>query len=202
MSESLKTRGDVQVHYHYKWEPGLFRRAPWTALTALSLVIACAIATIVVFILSDGHVANWRWNPNVIVGFFASFSITLLGATFSTGVTISWWRAALDRGGTTLKKLDRIWNFGPSGGKMAAWFSGRQLNKIAIVSILTLIAAMAYNPLLQRAARYDDAELYSPVQRYLSSVNKFPNGYVGNHTNGEVYSSFAKVTQDYMAPYY
>lgn len=202
MSEPLDKSGDAQLHHYYKWEPGIFQRAPWTALAALSLVVACALANIFVFVISNGRSADWAVDPNVIVGFLASFSITLLGATFSIGVTISWWRAAIKRRGTTLKELDRIWNFGPSGRKMAAWTSGRQFNKMAAVSILILIAAITYNALLQRAARYKYAYFESTVQRDLASVNKFQDGYVGNHTGSVVSSSFANVIQDYMTPDY
>jgi hypothetical protein len=69
MSESFKINGTLQHPAHYQWEPGLIRRAPWTALTSLLLVVVCTIATIAIGVVSDGKPATWFWNPNSILGF-------------------------------------------------------------------------------------------------------------------------------------
>jgi hypothetical protein len=202
MSQSLSARNTLEVTNHYQWEPGVIRRAPWTAVIALVVVLFSAIINIVIVVVSDGQKAPWRIYPSVIVSFFNSLSTTLLAASLSIGVTIYWWRAVSDNNGATLKELHNIWNYGPSGSKIASVFAAvEQSHRIAIIASLMTLASIAYNPLMNRSTTLEYKNIDSSVERYLATVDEFTNDYLGNNTaNGawEISGSFAKQVQYYI----
>ena len=139
----------------------------------------------------------------MLVSFFNSLSTTLLAASLSIGVTICWWRAVSDNNGATLKELHNIWNYGPSGSKLASVLAAvKQSHRIAIIASLMTLASIAYNPLMKRSTTLEYKNIDSSVQRYLATVDEFTNDYLGNITaNGatEISGAFVKQVQNYMS---
>jgi hypothetical protein len=163
---------------HYVWRPGVFRRAPWVALIAIVFGIASAAASAVIIVISNEHAATWKVQPSVLLGFLAGFSTTMLVVALSSGVTITWWRAAFDPRGTTMAKLHYIWKYG-GGGSSTPWLAGKHVNKVAVASILTAITGVAYGPLLQRASRTESRNLSSKITMSLDIYSQLPTGYAG-----------------------
>ena len=171
---------------HYVWRPGVFHHAPWVALLAIILGIGSAAASVIIIVISNHQTATWKIQPSVLLGFLAGLSTALLVVALSSGVRITWWRAALDPRGTTMARLHYIWNYGESSS--ASWLAGKHVNKIAVASILTAITGIAYSPLLQRASRTESQNLSSNVTMSLDIYSQIPSGYsgtVGNTPGGE-----------------
>jgi hypothetical protein len=169
---------------HYVWRPGVFRHAPWAALIAIILGIAGAAASAVIIVITNQHAATWKVQPSVLLGFLAGFSAAMLVIALSTGVAITWWRAALNPRGTTMAKLHYIWKFGGGGGGTTTpWLAGKRVNKVAIASILTAITGIAYGPLLQRASKTESQNLSSNVTMNLDIYSRLPSGYAGTVGN-------------------
>lgn len=137
---------------HYHWKPSFLRQAPWLAITSLLLAFLCTAASAVIITISDNEIATWRFQPSVILAFLAAVASALLLVTLRYGVTITWWRAVVAPQGTPLANLHRIWNHGGGGGILPALLAGRNVNKIAVATILIAITSIAYSPLLQRAS--------------------------------------------------
>jgi hypothetical protein len=165
----------LQQQRHIIWRPGFFRRAPWGALTALLLAIICAFASAIIIFISHEHAATWKWQPSVLLGFLASFSAAMLLAAFISGVRITWWRAALH--GASLAQLHHIWNHGGGGGVISLLSAWRHANKVALASILTTIAGLAY--------RYVELALNSPFASGSSSDMLWWVAMKGSHTRSK-----------------
>jgi hypothetical protein len=188
----------------YLWQPGFVRRAPWGALSALFLAIICAAISVAIIVISNQQVATWRIQPSVILGFLASLAAAMLVISLSTGVAITWWRSTLDLHGTTLANLENIWNYGPIGGSGAsgAWFAGRNANKVAVASVLTAIASIAYSPLLQRSSHFEAAPISTNTSLNLAILSSLPDGYAGtvdytSAANITAYNEFALLLQNW-----
>jgi hypothetical protein len=188
----------------YLWQPGFVHRAPWGALSALFLAVICAAISAAIIVISNQQVATWRIQPSVILGFLASLAAAMLVISLSSGVAITWWRSTLDLHGTTLAKLENIWNYGPIGGSGAsgAWFAGRHVNKVAVASVLTAIASIAYSPLLQRASHFEATPISTNSSLSLAIRSILPDGYAGtvdytSHANTTVNGYFAAVIQNW-----
>jgi hypothetical protein len=196
----------VSHYYKYNWQPGAIKQAPWPAICAIVLAILCVGASAAIISISDHRVATWKIQPSVLLGFLASVTTVMLVVSLSSGVVITWWRAALDSQGTTMAKLHYIWNYGPMGGGGAtgAWLAGRHTNKVAVASVLTAVASIAYSPLLQRASHIEKAELVTNVTLNLAILPILPDGFTGvvDYTvndNISAYWDFSQLLQEWYS---
>jgi hypothetical protein len=187
----------------YLQQPGFVRRAPWGAVSALFLAVICAAISVAIIVISNQQVATWRIQP-VMLGFLASLAAAMLVISLSTGVAITWWRSTLDLHGATLANLASIWNYGPIGGSGAsgAWFAGRNVNKVAVASVLTVIASIAYSPLLQIYSHFEAAPISTTASLNLAILSSLPDGYAGtvDYTsagNITAYNKFALLLQNW-----
>jgi Protein of unknown function (DUF3176) len=190
--------------YVYDWQPGTVRRAPRPAIFAIFLAILCVGASAVIIGISDQRAATWQIQPSVLLGFLASLTAAMLVVSLCSGVVVTWWRAALDPQGTTMAKLHYIWNYGPmgGGGATSAWMAGKHTNKIAIASMLTAVASIAYSPLLQRASHIGTAELATNVTFSLDVLPVLPDGFTGTvdyttNSNISAYWDFSDLLQEW-----
>lgn len=138
---------------HYVSRPGVFRRAPWMALLAPLLGISSGVASVAIAVISNHHDTTWKIQPSVLLGFFAGLSTAVLVVALSSGVSITWWRAALDPAGQQWRNSTTSGTMGAS--RSTPWLGGRHVNKIAVSSILVAISGIAYSPLLPRASRIE-----------------------------------------------
>lgn len=98
------------------WEPGFFKRLPWAGVISIILALGCAVAAIVVGIVSDGKPLDY-WTlgdnevqPAVLLSIFATAANALLVFAFTQGATIHWWNSAFR--GATLKQLHSSYHYG------------------------------------------------------------------------------------------
>jgi hypothetical protein len=174
------TRNDSnlpQLSQRVTWERGIVKRAPWGGIVALFLVILCVAACATILFVSHGQLtARWRVQPTVWLALLSVVANALLRSALSVGVTIAWWRKALNGG--TLNDLHRYWNFG--GSLWASLTSWKDINIIAIASISVTLAALD-GPLLQRATSVNTEVAQAPVNVSVQISTQLPNGFTGHH---------------------
>jgi Protein of unknown function (DUF3176) len=158
----------------YVWRPGM-RRAPWSSFLALFVVLLCVPASAAILVVSNGHVADWKIQPSVLLGIVSGVGNSALLYALWKGVDVSWWRAVLH--GTTLEHLNRIWFSGTS--VKSALFSIRDVKKIGIASILTAIAGIVVSPLLQKASHPKLLTVAQDVEMQLYIPKQLPTGFAG-----------------------
>jgi hypothetical protein len=168
----------------YTWHPSFFGRAPWLGISALIAAIGCAIASAIIITISDQHPADWRFEPSVVLALLSAIATGLLFVVLHSGVTITWWRAVSNPRGTSLATLHHIWNHGGGGGLSAAFFAGRNVNKVAVASILICIASVTYSPLLQRASHTRSTGLSFNVTKSIDISKDFAEGLGGTIGDG------------------
>lgn len=125
------------------------------------------------------EVVTWRLQPSVLLSLLSSVSTALLMVALYSGVTITWWRAALHPCGTTLARLHHLWNHGGGGGVSAAFLAGKHVNRVAVASVLLAIAHIMYPALLQRASQIKSLPLSSNITLSITQYQRFPVGLAG-----------------------
>ncbi|KAF7196558.1 Homocysteine S-methyltransferase 1 [Pseudocercospora fuligena] len=97
------------------WKPGFANRFPWLGFGALTVVLVCAVASVLVLCLAD-NVSQTKWKkqiaPNVIITILNSVANLCFGIAISNGIAIAWWRKTLQ--GATIEHLNRSWLFSSS----------------------------------------------------------------------------------------
>ena len=183
------------------WRANFFRRLPLDALISLLVGIGCGIFMVVIILKSDGdQIENWRVAPGVYLAIASVLANILLRYTFSKGIEISWWVAAMKQG-TTVADLHNIWKFGTS--LKSAFVAGRSFNFVALAAIL-LALVPANAPLAQRASRTVSRATSTGVAVPVVAA-KAVNGFMSTgmitgrgHTVGYITSGFASVLQDHL----
>ncbi|KAE9376664.1 hypothetical protein N431DRAFT_529843 [Stipitochalara longipes BDJ] len=160
--------------HHYVWRTGV-RRIPWSAFFALFVTLLCVPIAAAILVISNGHIADWKVQPSVLLGLVHGIGNAGLVYTLWKGVDITWWRAALH--GTTLEQLNRIWFSGTS--IKSALFSVHHVTKIGIASILCTIAGIVVSPLLQKASHSTLVDLAQEVEMQIYLPKQLPTGFVG-----------------------
>jgi hypothetical protein len=186
----------------YTWHPSFFRRAPWLGISALIAAIGCAIASAIIIIISDQHPADWRFEPSVVLALLSAIATAFLFVVLHSGVTITWWRAVSNPRGTSLATLHHIWNHGGGGGLSAAFFAGRNVNKVAIASILICVASVTYSPLLQRASHTRSMALSTNVTKSIELAQTWRDelgGINGDDRNIVLNLPFLEAIQDWYS---
>ena len=175
-SKPLTTGTDIpQIRGEpYVWRPGI-RRIPWSAFLALLVVFLSAPTSAAVLVISNGHIADWKVQPSVLLSIISGIKSSALLYALWKGVAISWWRAALH--GTTLEHLNRLWFSGTSTS--SAVFSIRHARKLGIASIFTTVAAIAVSPLLQKASHPRLLNVAQEVDMEIYLPTKLPSGFAG-----------------------
>jgi len=160
--------------HHYVWKTGV-RRIPWSAFFALFITLLCVPIAAAILIISNGHIADWKVQPSVLLGLVHGIGNAGLVYALWKGVDITWWRAALH--GTTLEQLNRIWFSGTS--VRSAFFSIHHVTKIGVASILCTVAGIAVSPLLQKASRSTLVDLAQEVEMQIYLPRQLPTGFAG-----------------------
>jgi hypothetical protein len=156
----------------YTWFPGVIRRAPKIALFFILGILICIFASLAIVIMTNNNqvVLTINW----MLGFLGSTSTFLLVIILARGINIFWWRAALH--GTSLARLHYLWGY---GGSSAAWFSCSHINIVAIATVLTTIASIAYPPLLQRSSTIEWEEFATNTTMKMLLPDQVMDGFTG-----------------------
>ncbi|KAL8243554.1 hypothetical protein R6Q59_009812 [Mikania micrantha] len=132
------------------WEPGYVKRFPVLGLGALLVTLFCAIAAVVVLVVSN-HKSSSEWTqklaPNVILSALNAISNLALIVAVSQGASIAWWRKAMH--GATVSELHQSWSSLTSSLQIM-----RNLFRLDVIGIAALAAKVAVidGILFQRAA--------------------------------------------------
>jgi hypothetical protein len=174
-----KTTPDLpQSSQDATWQPGVVKRAPWLAITALVSVMLCVAACATILLISnDQPTAHWKVQPTVWLALLSAVINALLAFALGIGVSITWWRKALSGG--TLNDLHRYWQFGDS--LWAAVTSWKNVNIIALATISVTLAALD-GPFLQRASSVISRVNEEPVNVSVQISTELPYGFTGLHT--------------------
>lgn len=74
----------------HSWRPGIFRRIPWSGISALFGAFCATMAAIGILVASDGmQIQNWKYPPTVYLSVAYTISNILVAAAFSEAVTVS-----------------------------------------------------------------------------------------------------------------
>ena len=117
----------------------------------------------------------------MLLAVVSSIANVALAIELARGVTITWWRSALH--GTTLERLHRIWSY-HEGMKYPA-LSGLVVSKVAFATILTTLASIINNPLLQRASHIRNQDIVKNVAMFLDLSQTIPDVFAGTVTYGK-----------------
>ncbi|CAK4032791.1 Hypothetical predicted protein [Lecanosticta acicola] len=189
----------TSMHNNYKpWQPGAFRRIPWSGLGCLVGAVLGMIAAIAILRASDkAPITSWRYPPTVYLSIAYTISNILLAGAFGQGVTINWWRKAL-QDNTQLGDLHRYWDFGQSA--FSALLAGRKFNFIAFAALFIAITPVN-GPLLQRSSSVEVASAYSSVRLTVPAARSIQ--YATARVSGRAYQvayfsqAFNPVVQQY-----
>ncbi|CAK3922780.1 Hypothetical predicted protein [Lecanosticta acicola] len=159
--ETPPTKGPyTSLDGNHSWQPGIFRRIPWSGISALFGAFCANIAAIAILVASDGNlITAWKYSPTVYLSVSYTISNSLIAAAFSEAVTLNWWMKAIKQG-TSLGDLHRYWRYGTA--PMAALLSGRYFNFVAFAAVFVAITPIN-GPLLQRSSSVSDSTIYSLV---------------------------------------
>ena len=177
-SEPTHVSNHQQGDQDLAWRPGVVRRAPWLAISAIVAVILCIAASAAILLVSKKQPsANWRIQPTVWLSVLSTIANMLLTSALGAGVNIVWWKSALQ--GATLNDLHRHWLYGNS--IWAALISWKHVNRVAVATLL-VIAATLNGPLLQRASSVTSLVQESPKDLSVQIATMLPNGFTGLHS--------------------
>ncbi|KAI4733339.1 hypothetical protein E4T45_15151, partial [Aureobasidium sp. EXF-8846] len=133
-----------------RWNTGMLARFPWTGFAALSIIVLCAVGSVVVLLVSRGKTVE-QWSdtiaPSILLSGFNGVANICFGVAIRNGVAITWWRKALKS--ATIQELHRSWTFSSSIKDIV--LGGKYFSVIALAALaakLTIIDGM----LMQRAA--------------------------------------------------
>ncbi|KAL8695341.1 MAG: hypothetical protein Q9218_000100 [Villophora microphyllina] len=171
------------------WNPSILRRLPWKGFGAMLGAIAAVSGAIVVLMLSDRRpTASWSLQPAVYLAIASTLANVFIHFALGQAICVAWWRRATQPT-TKISDLHRHWNYGDS--LWASLTSGRQMNVIALASVLVAIVPIN-GPFLQRASRVGLGKFVhdSPVQ--IQIAQQLPLGYTGIVASGRgrPYASF------------
>ncbi|USW58217.1 hypothetical protein Slin15195_G115360 [Septoria linicola] len=149
VSEWEETEGDPVRRTEAHWKPGFVSRFPWLGFGALTTVVVCLVACIIVLVVSDGRAQgdqSWkqmrdngltadRWpkqiRPSVILSILNNVSNLAFSLAIANGVAIAWWRKAMK--GATIKQLHKSWEFSHSIKDVA--LAGNAFNVISLAAL-------------------------------------------------------------------
>ncbi len=157
----------------YFWRPGFARNLHFLRPGALVLAFFCIAACVAVLVISDSQpISSWRVQPTVLLVIFSTVANTVLAFALAEGVTLSWWKRALDGG--TLRGLHEHYKSGTS--VWASLSNIRRFNMVGFACIMTMLVAVD-GPLLQRASSVTTQVLEDAVAIQATIAPELPNGY-------------------------
>jgi hypothetical protein len=181
------------------WSPGFLQRMPWLALGAFFVSALGLAASTGVLIYSDGKaIADWEFQPSTYLAVTSVVTNVCMLYVLKEGANISWWRLAAQ--GSTVGDLHRHWSY--AGGFQDAILSGKHINYVALVCIITTIAQIN-SPLLQRASRAIDDLVVIQTPLSLKMVSAIPYNFSTGYISGRQYAvslftaSFGDVVQNF-----
>ncbi|QDS77775.1 hypothetical protein FKW77_005240 [Venturia effusa] len=182
------------------WKTGVLARFPWLGFAAILTILVSIAMSVVIMKTSDGKTQDqwpaypqsewikdeWRTKAQLkpTVGLAIANSISNLALTIAIGqgVTIAWWRKALN--GATVSELHNSWSFSTSTLELMT--AGRAFNLIALAA-LTAKIAMVDNTLLQQAAGAEpDIGMIPSAPVRVPIVDTIPNDYGGRFSSDGV----------------
>ncbi|KAK5165560.1 uncharacterized protein LTR77_009089 [Saxophila tyrrhenica] len=188
------------------WQPGFFKRLPWTGVLSIILALGCGIAAISLGLKIDGKrfdywtVGGYVVQPAVLLSVLATVANALLVFAFAKGATIHWWHSAVR--GATLEQLHSSWAFGSDW--TAIFTSVAAFNTVALAAVFMPIL-LADGPLLQRAVvvvttpnvTHTNQTIPLSPSPFLSGGTAF---FIDHAAEPSLYHPlFAKVVQQYTA---
>ncbi|KAK7936043.1 hypothetical protein PG985_001538 [Apiospora marii] len=137
-----------------KWEPGLRKHIPWTAVSSLIGFVLCCVALATILSTSDGReVVNWpRPKQEIPVSVMLALTVNIanlcLSTALSKGYEIAWWLRALK--GTELRRLQ--FDLDIQRRLSAIIGENTRIDSFAVAAILSFAVSVLDGPLIQRAS--------------------------------------------------
>lgn len=158
----------------------------WLGFGALTTVVICLVACIVVLAVSDGRAQgdqSWkemrdqgltanRWpkqiRPSVILSILNNVSNLAFSLAIANGVAIAWWRKAMK--GATIKQLHKSWEFSHSIKDVA--MAGKAFNVIALAALaakFTIIDGVLMQSATTTVIRPDEPDRSQQIQAWANT---------------------------------
>jgi hypothetical protein len=135
-------------------------KLPLLVLFLLSISVACISGAVVVLLAShEDSVQAWKIRPAVWLSTLAGVYVIVLGAIFSTGVAVTWWRCIAH--GTTLERLHFVFEGGSPRHLLSAILAGWQARRVAVAALLVFATKLTIGPMLQQST---DSELHEAAR--------------------------------------
>lgn len=137
-----------------KWEAGLRKHIPWTAVSSLVVFVLCCVALAAVLSTSDGReVTTWpRPKQDIPVSVMLALAVNIanlcLSIALSKSYEIAWWLRALK--GAELRRLQFDLDIQRHLSAMIG--ENTRIDSFAIAAMISFAVSVLDGPLIQRAS--------------------------------------------------
>ncbi|KAK7186848.1 hypothetical protein PSPO01_06977 [Paraphaeosphaeria sporulosa] len=151
-------------------------KQPLLVLSLLSILVACISGTVGILLVShEDPIQAWKIRPAVWLATLAGVYVIALGALFSTGVAVIWWRCIAH--GTTLERLHFVYEGASLKNLIPAFLAGWQARRVAVAALLVLATKLVIGPMLQQATRPELHEATRDVTLNMDIASEIPDGW-------------------------
>ncbi|GAD93707.1 hypothetical protein NECHADRAFT_75613 [Paecilomyces variotii No. 5] len=200
-----RATGFQRFHDYKPWEPGTTRRAPWTAIAALSGASMCTAGMAIILAVANGKDAdqwparNTIFQPAVLLSALSTVTNALLLFAYQDAAVIAWWIKILR--GMTITEAHRSWQY--AGSLWKSITAMRSFNTVAF-ACLAMGLVVIDGPLVQRALQTSARQVSHRTNFSVSfSQAPFPDGYSGVYMTrspsvSALKSRFIPVVREYV----
>lgn len=151
-------------------------KQPLLILLLLSILVACISGAVVILLVShEDPDQAWKIKPAVWLSTLAGMYVIALGALFSTGVAVIWWRCIAH--GTTLERLHFVYEGGSPKYIIPAFLAGWQARKVAVAGLLVFATKLAIGPMLQQSTQPELHEATRDISLSIDIATEIPDGW-------------------------
>ncbi|KAJ4357190.1 uncharacterized protein N0V89_001765 [Didymosphaeria variabile] len=157
-------------------------KLPLLILWQLSILATCIAGAVIVLLASQKELAHsWSITPAVWLSLIAGVYVVVLGALFSTGVAVIWWRCIAH--GTTLERLHLVHTGSSLMDLVPAFLAGWHARKVAVAALFILATKLAVGPMLQRSTSPKSHEATKDIQMTIDIASEIPDGWFTSRSN-------------------
>ncbi|KAL1611964.1 hypothetical protein SLS60_000187 [Paraconiothyrium brasiliense] len=152
-------------------------KLPLLILAQLSILATCTVGAAIILLASHKAIVHsWRITPAVWLSVVAGVYFVVLGALFSTGVAVIWWRCIAH--GTTLERLHLVYAGSSPGDLASAFLAGWHARKVAVAAVFVLATKLAVGPMLQRSTVLELYQATKDIRMSFEIASEIPHGWL------------------------
>ncbi|KAF2450875.1 hypothetical protein P171DRAFT_148098 [Karstenula rhodostoma CBS 690.94] len=151
-------------------------KQPFITLSLLLILVACIAGAVVILVASHGDpIQAWKIRPAVWLSILVGVYVIALGALFSTGVAVIWWRCIAH--GTTLERLHFVYEVRSVTNLFPAFLAHWQARRVAVAALLVFATKLAIGPMLQQTTRPELHEATRDISFSMDIASEIPDSW-------------------------